>query len=116
MTETRSSSTSVEPRRWWVLAVMSVGTLLVFGMLLAPAATGALLANRISRMMAIGIAVGSASTYLGLLVSYWFDIAASATVVLIAVSFFFLVLAVTNLREPHRATEATDPVTGETIS
>ena len=30
MTETRSATTSVEPRRWWVLAVMSVGTLLVF--------------------------------------------------------------------------------------
>ena len=30
MTETRSATSSVEPRRWWVLAVMSVGTLLVF--------------------------------------------------------------------------------------
>ena len=30
MTETRSAPVSVEPRRWWVLAVMSVGTLLVF--------------------------------------------------------------------------------------
>ena len=30
MTETRSATTSVEPRRWWVLAVMSVGTLMVF--------------------------------------------------------------------------------------
>lgn len=30
MTETPSATTSVEPRRWWVLAVMSVGTLLVF--------------------------------------------------------------------------------------
>ena len=30
MTETRSAATSVEPRRWWVLAVMSVGTLMVF--------------------------------------------------------------------------------------
>jgi EmrB/QacA subfamily drug resistance transporter len=30
MTETRSATTSVDPRRWWVLAVMSVGTLLVF--------------------------------------------------------------------------------------
>src|ERR671922_1085969 len=30
MTETRSAPASVEPRRWWVLAVMSVGTLLVF--------------------------------------------------------------------------------------
>jgi EmrB/QacA subfamily drug resistance transporter len=30
MTETRPDTTSVEPRRWWVLAVMSVGTLMVF--------------------------------------------------------------------------------------
>ena len=30
MTETRSAPADVEPRRWWVLAVMSVGTLLVF--------------------------------------------------------------------------------------
>ena len=30
MTDPRSATTSVEPRRWWVLAVMSVGTLLVF--------------------------------------------------------------------------------------
>jgi EmrB/QacA subfamily drug resistance transporter len=30
MTETRSATTRAEPRRWWVLAVMSVGTLLVF--------------------------------------------------------------------------------------
>jgi EmrB/QacA subfamily drug resistance transporter len=30
MTGTRSATTSVEPRRWWVLAVMSVGTLMVF--------------------------------------------------------------------------------------
>jgi EmrB/QacA subfamily drug resistance transporter len=30
MTETRSATTSVDARRWWVLAVMSVGTLLVF--------------------------------------------------------------------------------------
>src|SRR5918994_1326040 len=30
MIETQSATTSVEPRRWWVLAVMSVGTLMVF--------------------------------------------------------------------------------------
>src|ERR671924_301765 len=30
MTQTHSAPVSVEPRRWWVLAVMSVGTLLVF--------------------------------------------------------------------------------------
>lgn len=99
-----------------VVAFQTVGTLLVFGMLLAPAATGALLAHRISLMMAIGIVIGSLSTYLGLLVSYWFDVAASATIVLVAVAIFFVVLALVNLREPRGSTSTTDPATGETLS
>jgi manganese/iron transport system permease protein len=85
-------------------------------MLLAPAATGALLAHRISLMMVIGVAVGSLSTYLGLLASYWFDIAASATIVLVAVGIFFIVLALTNLRAPRPKGAKTDPATGETLS
>ncbi len=91
-----------------------MGTLLVFGMLLAPAATGALLANRLSSMMAIGIVVGSLSTYLGLLASYWYDVAASATIVLVAVGIFFIVLLLTNLRTPRLINGRTDPETGET--
>jgi ABC-type Mn2+/Zn2+ transport system permease subunit len=98
-----------------VVAFQTVGTLLVFGMLLAPAATGALLASRISLMMAIAVAVGSASTYAGLLASYWFDLAASATIVLVAVAVFFVVLAVTARRAPRRGLEVTDPATGETV-
>jgi ABC-type Mn2+/Zn2+ transport system permease subunit len=98
-----------------VVAFQTVGTLLVFGMLLAPAATGALLASRISYMMAIAVAVGAASTYVGLLASYWFDLAASATIVLVAVAAFFLVLGITARRGTGRALEATDPLTGETV-
>jgi zinc/manganese transport system permease protein len=97
-----------------VVAFQTVGTLLVFGMLLAPAATGALVANRISRMMAVGIVVGSLSTYLGLLASYWYDVAASATIVLVAVVIFFLVLLITNLRAPRPTDGRPDPETGET--
>jgi ABC-type Mn2+/Zn2+ transport system permease subunit len=99
-----------------VVAFQTVGTLLVFGMLLAPAATGALLAHRISLMMLIGVVVGSLSTYLGLLASYWYDVAASATIVLVAVGIFFAVLIATNLRAPRPAAGATDPATGETLS
>lgn len=98
-----------------VVAFQTVGTLLVFGMLLAPAATGALLAHRLSAMMVIGVAVGSLSTYLGLLASYWLDLAASATIVLVAVVVFFGVLAVTNLRGPRQPIGQTDPATGETM-
>ncbi len=98
-----------------VVAFQTVGTLLVFGMLLAPAATGALLATRIGSMMVIAAVIGSASTYLGLLISYWFDYAAGAMIVLVAVTAFFIVFAITNLRDAtgHRST--TDPA-GETLT
>jgi ABC-type Mn2+/Zn2+ transport system permease subunit len=98
-----------------VVAFQTVGTLLVFGMLLAPAAVGALLAHRISSMMIIAVIVGSVSTYIGLLISYWFDVAAGATIVLVAVTIFFIVLAIANLREPRRHLTTTDSA-GETVS
>ncbi|CAN5573838.1 zinc ABC transporter permease AztB [soil metagenome] len=99
-----------------VVAFQTVGTLLVFGMLLAPAATGALLAHRMATMMAIGAVVGSLSTYVGLLISYWLDVAAGASVVLVAVAVFFVVLLAVSLREPGGPVPSTDPVSGETIS
>jgi ABC-type Mn2+/Zn2+ transport system permease subunit len=98
-----------------VVAFQTVGTLLVFGMLLAPAATGALLATRIGSMMVIATVIGSASTYAGLLISYWFNIAASAAIVLVAVSVFFVVFALSNVRDASRHVTTTDP-SGETLS
>lgn len=98
-----------------VVAFQTVGTLLVFGMLLAPAAAGALLANRIGSMMVIAALIGSVSSYLGLLISYWFDLAAGAMIVLVAVSAFFVVFAATTVREGSGHVTTTD-ATGETVS
>jgi ABC-type Mn2+/Zn2+ transport system permease subunit len=75
-----------------VVSFQTVGTLLVFGMLLAPAGVGALLARRVGAMVAWAATVGSASVYLGLLASYHWDIAGGAAVVLCAVTAFFVVL------------------------
>jgi ABC-type Mn2+/Zn2+ transport system permease subunit len=66
-------------------------------------------------MMLIAVVVGSMSTYLGLLASYWYDVAASATIVLVAVGIFFVVLLLTNLGRPSRADGRTDAETGETL-
>jgi ABC-type Mn2+/Zn2+ transport system permease subunit len=74
-----------------VVSFQAVGTLLVFGMLLAPAAAGALLAHRVGTMMLIGSLIGAVSAYVGLLLSYWFDLAAGASMVLVAVGIFFVV-------------------------
>lgn len=86
-----------------VVSFQTVGTLLVFGMLLAPAGTGALLAHRIGPMMAWATAIGVGSVYTGLLVSYHWDVAGGAAVVLCAVGTFFAVLAATGVRRAWAA-------------
>ncbi len=77
-----------------IVSFQTVGTLLVFGMLVAPAGTGALLARRLWSMMLIAACIGALSAYLGLLASYWWDYAAGASIVLVAVGIFFVVLTV----------------------
>jgi ABC-type Mn2+/Zn2+ transport system permease subunit len=89
-----------------VVSFQSVGTLLVFGMLLAPAASGALIASRLGTMMAIAILIGVISTYAGLWISYSFNTAAGATIVLVATVIFFAVLAVVNLKTGADARQA----------
>lgn len=71
-----------------VASFQSVGTLLVLGMLIAPAATGALVARRVSTMMFVAAAFGVLASYLGLLASYHFDLAAGGSIVFAAVLLF----------------------------
>lgn len=72
-----------------------VGTLLVLGLLIAPAATGALLTRRVSTMMLAATGFGVLSSYLGLLTSYHFDVAAGASIVFTSVYLFVLVAILT---------------------
>ena len=95
-----------------VVSFQSVGTLLVFGMLLAPAASGALIASRLPTMMAVAIAIGMVSTYVGLWVSYAFNTAAGATIVLVATVIFFGVLTAVNVRGGLEARTEPLPETG----
>lgn len=77
-----------------VVSFQSVGTLLVLGMLLAPAGTAALVTSRIPTAMVLAGSLGSASVAAGLLLSYHFDLAAGAAIVLVAIVAFFAVLVV----------------------
>lgn len=88
-----------------VVSFQTVGSLLVFGMLLAPAGVGALVARRVGMMMVWAAVTGSISTYVGLLLSYHYEWAAGASVVLVAVAMFFVVLIVTNVRTRSRDVE-----------
>ena len=81
-----------------IVSFQTVGTLLVFGMLIAPAGAGALLARRIEVMMAWAIIFGALSMYFGLLISYHFNLAAGASIVMVTVAIFFVVFIIQNLR------------------
>ena len=82
-----------------IASFQTVGTLLVLGMLIAPAATGSLFARRIESMMLIAALVGSLSTYIGLLVSYHYDLAAGASIVLTAVVIFAISATTNEIRK-----------------
>ena len=84
-----------------------VGTLLVFGMLLAPAATAALVTRRVGAMMGVAALVGSVSVYAGLLLSYHADLAGGASVVAVAVGIFLVTFAVTEVRRSVGARRGT---------
>lgn len=77
-----------------VSSFQTVGTLLVFGLLVAPPATASLLVRRVPAMMAVAALVGIAVVVAGLLVSWHIDTAASATMAAVAVAVFFVVLAI----------------------
>lgn len=85
----------------------AVGTLLVFGLLVGPAATAALIARTIPAMMITACAIGTGSVVIGLILSYHLDTAGSATMALVPVACFFIVLTmrwltrVAGLRRRH---------------
>ena len=110
--QTRVAGFSAELHDWLMLGMVAitvvvsfqtVGTLLVFGMLVAPPATAALVARRIAPMMGIAAAIGVVSVAVGLLLSYHADLAAGATIVLVEVGVFFAALIARGLLQPHPA-------------
>jgi ABC-type Mn2+/Zn2+ transport system permease subunit len=70
----------------------SVGTLLVLGLLIGPPAAASLLVRTIPWMMITAAAIGVGSVWLGLVVSYYLGTAGSATMALIPVIVFFVIL------------------------
>lgn len=71
-----------------VVSLQTVGAGLMAAMLITPAATGYLLARRLSTMMLIAILVGAGSGIIGLYLSYYISIASGAAIVLVATACF----------------------------
>ena len=75
----------------------TVGTLLVFGLLVGPPATAALLVRRVPAMMVLAALIGVFSVVTGLMISYHANTSGSATMAVIPIVLFFLVLTVKNV-------------------
>lgn len=82
-----------------IASYRSVGTLLVFGLLVGPPATAALVARSVRAMMVIAAVVALVSVWAGLMLSYHADTAGSASMALVPVVVFFVTLAVTRFRQ-----------------
>jgi ABC-type Mn2+/Zn2+ transport system permease subunit len=79
----------------------TVGTLLVFGLLVGPPATAALLFRRVPTMMLASALIGVLSVAVGLVISYHADTSGSATMAVVPVALFFAVLALTSIGRPR---------------
>ena len=94
-----------------VTSFRAVGTLLVFGLLIAPPATASLLARSVPTMMLTAAGLGSGSVVVGLLLSWHLGTAAGATIAGIAVLAFFVVLLGRDLVRYVRRVRSGGPVT-----
>jgi zinc/manganese transport system permease protein len=79
------------------VAFSVVGTLLAFGMLIAPSAAAMLVARRLPAVMLTSFGLGTSATVIGLWISWFAATAAGATIAAVAVLQFFVILAVRHL-------------------
>jgi len=82
----------------------TVGTLLVFGLLIGPPATAALLVRRVPVMMATASAIGAVSVVAGLVISYHLGTSGSATMAVVPIVAFFIVLTAKAIGQKRHAT------------
>jgi manganese/iron transport system permease protein len=76
-----------------VASFQTVGTLLVFGLLVGPPATAALIVRRVPVMMAVAALIGVLSVVVGLIISFHANTSGSATMAVVPIVLFFAVLS-----------------------
>ncbi len=74
-----------------VVSMQIVGVALMVAMLITPAATSYMLTSRLPSMMGLSMVFGTASSLSGLYISYYFNIASGAAIVLVCTLIFIVV-------------------------
>ena len=86
-----------------VISLQAVGIVLVVAMITTPAATAQMLVQRFGKMISTAALIGVVSAVAGLYLSYAFDLASGAAIVLVETALFLLVLLLTSLRARRSA-------------
>lgn len=79
-----------------VVALKAIGIVLVNAMLIIPAATASLLVRRLPTVMLLAVGFALVASVVGLQVSFYANVAASAAIVLAAAGMFLVTLGVVN--------------------
>ncbi len=82
-----------------VISFKAVGALLVFAMIIIPAASAYQFASRMKTMIMISIAYGVFSSVGGVFISYFYDLPSGATIVLLASFLFFISIFLSDKRK-----------------
>lgn len=102
-----------------VISVRTIGNILVLALLVTPAATARMLTDSLRIMMGLSALIGAISSFIGLYLSWSFNLPTGATIVMTATSAFLLawvasptqgVLAKFRSRAPHRISSQTPPL------
>jgi manganese/iron transport system permease protein len=81
----------------------TIGALLVFGLLVGPPATAALMVRRVPLMMITSAAIGVVSVAVGLIISFHANTSGSATMAVVPIVLFFIVLGLSQARSHRHA-------------
>ncbi len=77
----------------------TVGTILALGFIVGPPATATLLVRRVPMIMATAALIGVISVFIGLVVSFHADTSGSATMAVVPIVMFFIVLTVRSIMD-----------------
>ncbi len=88
-----------------VIDFQILGTVLVVGLMMLPASTSKLLASSLNNMIVIAIISSVFSSIVGILVSYYYDLATGPSIILISGILYILAIIFVNIRKiiarPH---------------
>jgi len=82
-----------------IASMQILGVTLIAAALVIPAISARLLTDSFNRMILLSTLIGALTGFLGMVLSYYVDIASGATIVLLQAAVFGLVLTVTSLQK-----------------